>query len=235
MSSKLPNWSEITAIFGGRFDPPHLGHREAVRGLFKNPGIRRVFIVPTASPPHKPTWASAEQRAEMTELNFKPTLVDPYPFDVEIDYRELNRARIQPNIPSYSIDTIQELTPLFRNQLAFVIGTDQLEQLHTWHRFDDLLTLCHWIVLLRKPEGEDLAHRVLQQWAASGMVCQTKQSHTWQIRKSGKTFLTLVSTDAPFISSSAIRESIARSGNPPKNTISEEILSYLKVHHLYGI
>src|ERR1044072_1797188 len=91
-----PLWSNITAVFGGRFDPPHLGHREAVRGLFEHPGVKRVLIVPSASPPHKPTWATAEQRAGMAGLNFKATTKDSFPAEVELDLRELDRARLRP-------------------------------------------------------------------------------------------------------------------------------------------
>src|SRR3954447_18077682 len=95
-----PRWSEVTAVFGGRFDPPHLGHREAVRGLFERPGVSRVVILPSASPPHKPTWASAENRAEMASLNFQTFGFNKFPQAIETDRRELDRARLRPEIPS---------------------------------------------------------------------------------------------------------------------------------------
>ncbi|HUP55886.1 MAG TPA: adenylyltransferase/cytidyltransferase family protein, partial [Bdellovibrionota bacterium] len=73
------NWREVTAIFGGTFDPPHLGHREAVAGLFRNPGVREVWVMPAASPPHKPAIATAEQRLELARLAFGPHPGFPFP------------------------------------------------------------------------------------------------------------------------------------------------------------
>src|SRR3954447_542478 len=94
-----PRWSEVTAVFGGRFDPPHLGHREAVRGLFEYPGVRRVLIIPSASPPHKPTFAAAEDRVQMAQLNFKSTATDSYPPEVEVNLLELERSQRNPLQP----------------------------------------------------------------------------------------------------------------------------------------
>lgn len=226
-----PCWSEITAIFGGSFDPPHIGHRLAVHGLFRVPGVKRVIVIPAASPPHKPTTASAEQRAEMVKLNFNP---DETPLDIEIDSRELIRAAKNPRTPSYSFDTLMELQSL-SPKLAFVIGSDQLEQLSTWHRFPDLLSLCHWIVLERKSAAPGEGLQTLSQWEASGLIEKTRQDRLWQSTQNRNFFLHRVPTEARSISSTEIRHSIARTGIPPENSLFPDVLSYLKVHRLYGI
>lgn len=74
-----PLWHETTAIFGGRFDPPHLGHLEAVQGLFRYPGVKAVRVIPAAAPAHKATSASMTDRAEMSRLCF--------PDEVTVDLR----------------------------------------------------------------------------------------------------------------------------------------------------
>jgi nicotinate-nucleotide adenylyltransferase len=227
-----PRWQDITAVFGGRFDPPHLGHREAVRGLFINPGIKQVIIVPSASPPHKPAVANAESRAEMARINFSSTFLNSFPLEVRIDTLELERSRQNPLLLSYSYDTLQELKKETPN-LAFVIGADQLSQLRSWNRFPNLLGLSHWIVLNRKPDGDQVARSTLQEWQGSGLI-RPFNDFTWKI-SNYSTYLTLVSTDAPNLSSTTIRESIIRFGTPSANHLLPEVQAYLKDHKLYGI
>ena len=239
VQSSIPRWNDVTAIFGGRFDPPHIGHRDAVGGLFLEPGIKQVFIVPSASPPHKRTWAAAQHRAEMAKLNFLPQKSDPeYSDAVHLDLREFERARRNPKQPSYTFDTLQELRSLHPS-LAFVIGADQLKDLSTWYRFPEILKLCHWLVLERKPYQDETALRTLHQWSAGGLATPTSTSNTWQICNSAG-FLRLVPTDAPPLSSTKIRESLSKqdSRHPVLETpagLLPEVWAYLKKHQLYGI
>ncbi len=234
-----PNWSQITGIFGGRFDPPHLGHQEAIDGLFTHPGIKQVMIIPSAAPPHKPAWATADQRADMAFLNFI-TENSSFSQEIQIDLRELTRSRLRPDQPSYSFDTLEELRPLFHKQLAFIMGSDEFDRLSTWYRFPEILGLCHWIVLLRKPKEQtekpqielEKALSTLQSWSLSGLVKPTPQADTWQL---GNQTLVLVPTQAPPISSTEIRKTLVKSGIPPENTLSEKVKAYLKLHGLYGI
>ncbi len=232
MSTVGPQWAETTAIFGGTFDPPHLGHREAVAGLFRNPGVKRVLVVPSAVPPQKSSGAtSSEHRVEMTRRCFEGLA------DVELDLRELTRAQNSPKSPTYSFDTLAELgREQSPGRLAFVIGADQLAQLHQWHRFPELLGLCHWIVLARRPGGDARAQEALKQWAGAGIIGREGASRCWQLRSAASTvgYIQLVATDAPEISSTGIRETIARSGRPPEGQLGEAVLAYLMRHRLYG-
>lgn len=229
-------WSEVTAVFGGTFDPPHLGHREAVRGLFEWPQIRRVLVLPSPAPPHKSSYASAEQRIEMARINFASHPGSPYPPEVELDLRELDRSRN--GAPSYTFDTLIELRREIPS-LAFVIGTDQLSKIHTWYRFPEILNLCHWIVLERKlnasgsgdlPSASDPL-QAFRQWMSSGLLSPCGPA-AWKT-PSG-TFLERVPTQAPEISSTSIRETLAKSGEPPANLLLPEVIDYLKTHRVYG-
>jgi nicotinate-nucleotide adenylyltransferase len=232
-------WSEVTALFGGTFDPPHLGHRIAVAGLFSNPGVGRVRILPTPSPPHKPTIASTEDRLAMTRLAFGESRIHPLPGPVEIELCELERSRLHPGQPTYSFDSLTELRQRIPH-LAFVIGTDQLHKLHTWHRFPEVLGLCHWIILERRNVSE-ASGPVLTQWEASGLI--RREGNGWRTteRLGGAAgslpqggFLLPVPTPAPALSSTAIRESLARSGNPPDEALLPEVLTHLMRRRIYG-
>ena len=222
--AKEPRWNEVTALFGGTFDPPHLGHREALDGLFTaEPGIARALILPAASPPHKPTVAKTEDRVAMARLAFAPAkLAGP----VEFNLLEIERAG-----PSYSFDTIAELGRHFPS-LAFVLGTDQLAAMAGgWHRFPELLGLCHWLVLARKPDGERQAGETLMRWSASGLA--RAANGAWALP--GGKCLRVVSTPARELSSTAIREAIARTGQPPENSVDSDVLAYLKRRGAYGM
>ncbi len=231
----MTNW---VALFGGTFDPPHLGHRQAVRGLFEVPGVARVKVLPAPIPPLKTSQATAAQRLAMARLNFGSVPGDLMPAEIEIDARELDRSIREPGRPSYTFDTLQEIArEIPRQRLAFVIGTDQLLQLPQWYRFPEVLELSHWIVLERKPNGGVQGRGMLQDWAGSGLVRTTGIPSQW-LTRSGRE-LRVVPTEARELSSTAIRETIARTGNAPGSESSPwllpEVLSYLKTHRIYAI
>ncbi len=238
MTSVSPRvrWNEVVAVLGGSFDPPHRGHREAAAGLFQNPGVREVWVIPSATPPDKPARISAVDRLRLAELAFLgPDPEAPLPGPVRVDPRELLRAQ-RTQLPSYSFDTLSEI----RREvpaLAMVIGADRLSTLSHWHRFGELLELCHWIVLERRPEGNLAARQTLRDWEASGLAraeVQGPDSDSRWILRGGKTQLALVQTPARAVSSTQIREAIARTGQPPEGSLSPEVSDQLKREQLYG-
>ena len=238
-------WDEITAAFGGTFDPPHRGHRIAVEGLLKDPGVRSVLVLPSPVPIQKTSVAAREQRLDMVRLNFERIE------GVRVDTRELDRADRHPDRPAYSFDTIQELRKEFP-KLAFVIGADQLQNLHTWHRLPEILRECHWIVLARRTSSQSGgpglmpnmmkdALEVLTRWEASGLVKRTvddSDTHSvWQTGRlaTGPVYLRVTSTDAPALASTDIRKEIAVRGELHEGLLEPAVLSYLKTHRIYGI
>jgi nicotinate-nucleotide adenylyltransferase len=214
------NWNELTAVFGGTFDPPHLGHQEAIAGLFKNPGVSRVLVIPSFIPPQKPQAVASDHRVAMAKLCFAPLT------EALIDTREIERGK-RTGKPSFTFETLQELKNDYP-KLAFVLGSDQLENLHTWQRFPEILGLCHWIVLARKPDGERQAHRTLTEWEASGLVKRTNQ--LWKTASGSA--IGVFETPARNVSSRNIRENFAL--GHPENDISPEVKAYLMEHRIYG-
>ncbi|MBI4924415.1 MAG: nicotinate (nicotinamide) nucleotide adenylyltransferase [Bdellovibrio sp.] len=231
-------WHETIALFGGSFDPPHLGHLEAVKGLFTKPGIKKVILVPSANPPFKKNLTPINHRLKMIELSFLSAVNKNLFSKIEIDLCEVKRAELTKK-PSYTYDTLLELKQVYspeKNNLAFVIGTDQLEDMQSWHRFPEILQLSHWIILLRKPDGESKARKILQTWETQGLV-QNKNNNIendlWSLMCK-QTYLKLVTTHAPLISSTEIRKHIAKSGTLPANTLHDDVVTYIKAHKLYG-
>ncbi len=130
------NNSEIKkiAIFGGTFDPVHIGHKRILRAAGKILGLDRAFIVPAKEPPHKDgiKIASGEDRLEMCRTAFSGL-----PKAVVSDW-ELTREG-----KSYSYDTVVGIKGLFPDaKIYFLMGSDMFMSIDSWHKSEDLLKLC---------------------------------------------------------------------------------------------
>ena len=129
-------------VFGGTFDPPHLGHLIVAQDVLEALGLDRLLLVPAGDPPHRDgPFAPAELRARMLEAAVAGTV------GLEVSRLELERSG-----PSYTVDTLRELA-LPRDALHLVIGVDQLEALHTWKEPEELARLARLVVMAR--EGRD--------------------------------------------------------------------------------
>ncbi|NPA11457.1 MAG: nicotinate (nicotinamide) nucleotide adenylyltransferase [Epsilonproteobacteria bacterium] len=121
-----------TALFGGSFDPPHLGHIEIVKkaGDFCD----KVIIMPNYLNPLKKNFsAPANLRYEWLKKIF-----NKYPF-VEVSDYEIKQQK-----PVYTIDTVKHFKPDF-----FIIGSDNLKTLHLWKDIDKLKNMVEFVVAKR--------------------------------------------------------------------------------------
>ncbi|CAQ85247.1 MULTISPECIES: nicotinate-nucleotide adenylyltransferase [Photorhabdus] len=156
INSTCPTQFVIHALFGGTFDPIHYGHLHPIETLAHQIGLKRVVLLPNHVPPHRPQpEATAQQRLEMVQL---ATQGNPL---FTIDTRELERIS-----PSYTIDTLESFRQEFgkRQSVAFIIGQDALLSLHTWHRWSELLNICHLLVCARPGYQTQFSTTEMQQW-----------------------------------------------------------------------
>jgi nicotinate-nucleotide adenylyltransferase len=140
--------SERVAVFGGTFDPIHIGHLAAVQDAVDALGIDRVLFVPNSQPPHKTALpvSPAEDRVQMVRLS----LADNETF-------VLSLVEFERHGPSYMLDTMRILRELLGvgTELTFLTGCDALPQLHTWHRPDELLAEFR-VVVMDRPTRSDV-------------------------------------------------------------------------------
>lgn len=147
------------AIFGGTFDPVHLGHLsvawEASELLDAD-----VHLLPASVPPHRPPpIASAQQRVAMLRAALQGQS------RLALDTRELEREG-----PSYTIDTLLELrAELGERPLVLLIGADAFAGLPGWHRWHELFDLAH-IGVLSRPGVEVVLPDELQREIANRRV-----------------------------------------------------------------
>ena len=122
-------------LFGGTFDPPHVGHLVIAETIQESERFDKVVFVPASNPPHKAEDISPiESRLEMLRL----ALVDNDHFDVS-DI-EIERGGI-----SYAVETIEEAKEGFgigAEKLYFLIGSDSLLDFHNWKHYEAILNEC---------------------------------------------------------------------------------------------
>lgn len=115
-------------IYGGTFDPPHLGHMEAAKAALDQLGLDRLLIIPDREPPHKDLAAEAatpQQRLDMAAL-----MADGLGPRAEASDLELRREG-----KSYTADTVEELHEQFpEDELWLLMGTDMFLTVQNWYQ-----------------------------------------------------------------------------------------------------
>ena len=130
------------AVLGGSFNPPHRTHITLAREALARLPINQLRAIPSGDHPHKRggDMAPAPNRLEMTRLAFSQMP------GVHVDDRELHRSG-----PSYTVDTLAELAEEAPGaQIFFLIGSDNLPLLPSWHQHHRLLQLATVVTFPRK-------------------------------------------------------------------------------------
>ena len=130
----------MIGIYGGSFDPVHLGHLITAESIKKELNFERLFLLPCCEPVHKNSLHySSKQRLEMLNLAIKE-----FP-SLEIDTREIDRGG-----SSYMIETLAEIVKEFKdNTICLIIGMDSFKTFKTWKKWDEFAKLIHLIILPR--------------------------------------------------------------------------------------
>jgi nicotinate-nucleotide adenylyltransferase len=131
-------------IYGGTFDPIHLGHLILARDAIEYLELNRLIFIPNTISPHKQHRASAppEIRREMVAAAIAHELC------FAMDDSEVARGGT-----SYTIDTVLQMKERFADADLFcLIGEDNVPELHTWRRIDELQRLVQFVVLNRTEE-----------------------------------------------------------------------------------
>ena len=139
-------------IFGGSFNPPHMGHLNSLQVVLKKAGLNQIRVIPAAQNPLKvPTEGpTPEQRLDMTKL-----ALQGWGDAFVVDDQELKRGG-----KSYTIDTIKSLRKTIdAEDLFLIIGMDKLEELEQWKNPGEILKEANIILTSRPgfqfPQSED--------------------------------------------------------------------------------
>lgn len=197
-------------LFGGSFDPIHVGHLIISRFVAEHLGVERVVLIPGAHPPHKVGrgLAPAEDRLAMCRLAVGD---DP---QFEVSDWEAGRSGV-----TYTLHTVRHFREarLAGTRLYWLVGMDSLVELGTWYRVGELVELCT-IVTAGRPgyESPDL----------SGLAGPLTPGQIEELRRN------IVESPLIDVSSTDIRERIGR-GASIRYLVSEAVRGYIRQRGLY--
>ena len=151
-------------IFGGTFNPPHLGHITAAREAFALLGLDRLLLIPVGLPPHKELPAgspTAAQRLEMTQLAAEATELGDRVEVLDLELRREGR--------SFTSDTLEALKAQYpEDELWLLMGTDMFLSLQTWHEPERVLSLVNIAAFGRRAADTESSFAVQREY-----LCRT--------------------------------------------------------------
>jgi nicotinate-nucleotide adenylyltransferase len=225
------------ALFGGTFDPVHLGHLALAKTALQQYKLHRIYFVPANIPPHKQrqpltpflhrfamlALATAQEKA------FVPSLLEA-PAE---DTAHVRKRREEPN---YTIDTIHRLKQSFKasDKLFFLIGMDAFCDIAKWHQAEALFAECEFVVANRPGYSlADVANALPESLRPRLEVTRPFQKHeaTGDLVLKGATIHLLDDLHQP-ASATAIREAAA-AGKPLGRFVDASVAEYIKKMGLY--
>lgn len=139
-------------IFGGTFDPIHLGHLHLAKKINEIILPERILLIPCfQSPIRTPNVASASDRLMMSRLAVE-TIATEIP--IAVDDREIMRGG-----DSFAIDTLRSLREQYdmNQSLCLLMGTDAFNGFTNWHQWQEIIKLCN-IIVVNRPSAEKYVH-----------------------------------------------------------------------------
>ncbi len=209
--------SKSIGIFGGAFDPIHLGHIIPIMELRARYSLDKVIYIPTfISNSKKNIEATPEQRLEMLEISLQNR-------ECEIDRREIDNKNI-----SYTIDTLNSITQDFPDyKLIVIIGQDNLVSLPEWKDFEKVLSLCNIIVMNRQTSNDTKqSHEYLE--ILKNRICSDQSV----FNKQSNGNIIIEQTTSINITSTDIREKLRR-GEPIEGLVDKKLENWLKQNRIY--
>lgn len=195
-------------IFGGTFDPIHIGHLILAEEAWFQLNLDRVYLVPAGDPPHKrdQRLAPVEDRLQMAQLA-----------TADSDYIRVSRIDADRPGPHYTADMVrlvrQRVDPAV--EVYFLMGMDSLRDLPNWHEARWLVDNCHLVALSR--------HDVVIDWPALNRALPGVQER-------------VIILDMPEleIASNTIRRR-RQLGQPIRYQVPRLVEAYIREHHLYTV
>jgi nicotinate-nucleotide adenylyltransferase len=209
-------------ILGGTFDPIHLGHLRTAVEIGQELNLEKVYLVPSASPPHKTIEpvTSFQHRLTMARLALGGSSF--------LEVLDLEGKR--PGL-SYSIETLKEIHNTFSPdpELFFILGMDAFREIMTWKEYQHLFDYSHFVIIQRPGFQPDKIEPLLTNIGLD--IRQTKRPDVFMTR-SGKTLTFMVATRMD-ISSTHIRELI-RNSKSIRFLVPDPVRIYIMEKGLYS-
>lgn len=210
-------------LFGGTFDPIHLGHLRAAEEIREILGLEKIYFVPASVPPHKTTqgMASPHDRLKMLELAVNDN-----------NFFCISDVEIKRGGKSYTIDTLRyfsETFPLFN--LYFIAGSDLFSEVDSWKDYKEIFRASNFAVIERPGLSFELPGTLPLEIKNDFRYYKEHNNLTLYINKNSR-ILSLVKIDGIEISSTKIRE-LVRKFKSIKYLVPSSVETYILEHGIY--
>ncbi|MDY0073506.1 MAG: nicotinate-nucleotide adenylyltransferase [Thauera sp.] len=212
-------------LLGGTFDPIHYGHLRLAEEARMHFGLERIRLIPAGQPPHRALpGTSPAQRLQMVELAAagNPAL--------EVDAAEVLSAEA-----SYTVLTLERLRRQFGSTrpLLLILGADAFADLDRWHRWEEILPLCHLAIATRpgypcQGNGLPAALRPALAELASSRLCHQPTA----VHQQGSGLILPFPLTALDISATRIR-SLITAGSSVRYLLPDSVVDYIGAQQLY--
>lgn len=203
----LKSYPTKVGILGGTFNPVHAGHISLAVKVYQEFNLSRLLLLPSGNPPHK---SPSELAPAHHRLNMLCLAAKNHPF-LEISNMETSRSGV-----IYTVDTLSQLThDQPDSEFYFIIGSDTLFELESWKNIEEVFRLTNFICMKRP--GNSFLQIVIE-------IERLNSIYGKKIKLSNYAGIP--------ISSSEIREAIAKGRHPVEN-LPEEVEAYIEQYGLY--
>ncbi|MBU0601347.1 MAG: nicotinate-nucleotide adenylyltransferase [Gammaproteobacteria bacterium] len=216
MSERAP-----LGLFGGTFDPVHIGHLRLAEEARESLRLGRVRWIPAGQPWHR----AAPQTSPAHRLEMVRRAVAPNPC-FEVDAREVASGR-----PSYTVNTLLALRAELGGDLPLVLilGADAFGKLHTWHRWQELFGLAH--IGLATRAGQSVDAGTLDAALACELAAR-QRDEAQALREAPAGVIVRFDMTPLAVSATDIRARLAR-GASCRYLAPAAVLDYISHHRLY--
>ncbi|WP_457553039.1 nicotinate-nucleotide adenylyltransferase [Desulfobacula sp.] len=210
-------------LFGGTFNPFHNGHIEIIQYVKKSYELKKIFFIPSATPPHKPdiNLAPANDRFEMVKQTLKGYK------EFFVSDKELTRKG-----PSFTIDTINEFKKEYGKGTHFylLMGSDAFLDMTTWKHKDQIFNALQIIIMLRgQRENYNAIVSFIDQNISKEYIFD-EQNNTFSHKNKQK--ITICRVPKINISSTMIRERV-KNNKSIKDLVPANIEKIIRTKELY--
>jgi nicotinate-nucleotide adenylyltransferase len=224
--------SDIILVFGGSFDPPHIGHAEILKESITELSPFKTIVVPAFEAAStvqrsKVSKASYSDRKKMCELMLKDALEELSLVNLESNLdlsAEVSEIEKDLPTPNYTVNTLAKLSEKYpNNPLCFLMGQDQFSGFNNWKEAKKILELSSLIVVKRSGEDENL----------SEILEDISNKLELDIEETKKR-ITLVENNFSEAKSTFIRENIQERSKNTRDWLSPSVETYIKKHGIYN-
>ena len=194
----------LTAIFGGTFNPPHIGHYQMLKALDNRPEIEEIWLMPDKIPPHKVCDFLADDRDRIAMCRI-----------IADDFKKVRLclAEFEREGKSYTYDTVTEFRKRYpQREFTFVCGGDMLISFKEWYRYEELMKMISFTVFRRTDTDNAEFDRKAEELSEMGMK------------------ITVMSEIITSVSSTYIRNNTKKS----RELLPKKIYDYIKDGGIYG-